>query len=84
MYWLINRGNHPTYSKNMTRDEFLIKLQEQRGKNWRFNDRFNENSIMLYKRLCAFNPSDRYSAATALAHPWITRDKLGVAPLTLM
>ncbi len=40
--------------------------------------------MSLFKRLCAFNPSDRYSAATALQHPWVTRDKYGQIPLTLM
>lgn len=34
--------------------------------------------------MCSFNPSDRYSAAIALQHPWITRDAKGKIPLTLM
>ena len=47
-------------------------------------DLSSRSAISLFKRMCAFNPSDRYSAAIALQHPWITRDLQGKIPLTLM
>ena len=45
-------------------------------------ENFTELAIDLIKKMCAFEPSMRYSIAQILNHPWITRQNSWKIPLT--
>ena len=37
----------------------------------------------FFKKLTAYQSSERYTANQALNHPWITRDFFSIPPLTM-
>ena len=79
MYILLNNGKHPFYDKGDKRKEYAKKIKE--GKIYFYN-KISPMAKHLILKLLEPNPSWRYTAAQAIKHPWITRNKNNDVPLT--
>lgn len=81
-YQLLSCGQHPCYQKG--EQDYAKKLEniETQPIKWSFNDNFTPMAKDFFKNLCIYPPSQRYDAATALQHPWITRSTDGKIPLS--
>ena len=80
-YQLLACGQHPCYTPGEV--GYCKKLQEIETKpiEWKFPVSFTPLAKDFFLRLCCYPPSERYDAATALQHPWITRGDSADIPL---
>jgi len=69
MYMLIT-DKHPIYKKGDSINDYIKKLNEPQ---WEFPDDFSELAKDFFLKLVKIDILDRYTAAEALQHPWITR-----------
>ena len=76
---LLNNGKHPYFVKGESKRKYINKLKA----GYTFNRTLSEMSNNFIGKLLEPNPNKRYTAMNALNHPWITRNVLGVIPLTL-
>lgn len=79
MYILI-QGKHPLYDSYKDSEESY--LQKLKNPKWIFNSNFTKLAKDFFLKLCNPSPIERYTTDKALKHPWITRDKNGIIPLT--
>lgn len=68
MYYLLT-NTHPIYVSGDNLDKFKVKLN---GVRWNFTNNVSDMAKDLFLRCVKSNPIERYSAALALNHPWIT------------
>jgi serine/threonine protein kinase len=80
MYMLLNKGEHPFYHENDTKEIFLKNLKE--NKKIEFNNKISFMAMHLIKKLLEHDPIKRYKASDALKHPWITRNPEDKIPQT--
>ena len=80
MYMLLNKGEHPFYRENETKEIFLKNLKE--NKKLEFNNKISFMAMHLIKKLLEHDPIKRYKASDALKHPWITRNPEDKIPQT--
>ena len=80
MYMLLNKGEHPFYRENETKEIFLKNLKE--NKKIEFNNKISFMAMHLIKKLLEHDPIKRYKASDALKHPWITRNPEDKIPQT--
>ena len=80
MYMLLNKGEHPFYHENDTKEIFLKNLKE--NKKIEFNNKISFMAMHLIKKLLEYDPIKRYKAIDALKHPWITRNPDDKIPQT--
>jgi len=80
MYMLLNKGEHPFYHENDTKEIFLQNLKE--NKKIEFNNKISFMAMHLIKKLLEHDPIKRYKAIDALKHPWITRNPEDKIPQT--
>ena len=91
MYEILTKGGHPLLGLNfyhtlkmplndfketmlhVNNDFEMIKASDEIPKNW----------WQLLENMLNVNPNNRYDAQVALKHPWITRDKNGIVPLSM-
>ena len=81
MFKLLNKGQHPYYSKKESQEVFLRNLKENKKRE--FNTNVSYLAINLMNRLLQHDPIKRYKASEALKHPWITRNPEDKIPKTL-
>jgi serine/threonine protein kinase len=79
MFILLNNGKHPFYIKGDNKKDFVKKIMD--GK-INFYNKVSPMAKHLILKLLEPNPSWRYTAAQAIKHPWITRNKNDEVPLT--
>lgn len=82
LYMMLNKGQNPFYNEGDTREEIIEKITNKKVD---FSEEF-PISVMgkhLIKKLLNKNPSFRYTARPALAHPWITLNKFDKIPMTV-
>ena len=79
-FMLLTCGQHPCHTPG---ENYYKKLEdiETRPIEWKFPDHFTELAKDFFLNLCSYPPSQRYDAATALQHPWITRNENDKIPL---
>ena len=80
MFMLLNKGEHPYYKENDTKQEFLKKLK---NKKFNINNKISLMGMDLLKKLLEYDPIKRYKSSDALNHPWITRNPEDKIPQTL-
>ena len=80
-YQLLACGQHPCYTPGEV--NYYKKLQniETKPIEWKFPANFTPLAKDFFLNLCAYPPSQRYDAATALQHPWLTRNDNDEIPL---
>jgi serine/threonine protein kinase len=79
MFMLLNNGKHPFYVKGINKTDFSKKIENCKIN---FYNKVSPMAKHLIFKLLEPNPSWRYTAAQALKHPWITRNKNDEVPLT--
>ena len=79
MFMLLNYGKHPFYVKGELKKDFNKKIENCKIT---FYNKISPMAKHLIFKLLEPNPSWRYTAAQALKHPWITRNKNDEVPLT--
>ena len=79
MFILLNNGKHPFYIKGDNKKDFVKKIMD--GKIIFYN-KVSPMAKHLILKLLEPNASWRYTAAQAIKHPWITRNKNDEIPLT--
>ena len=79
MFILLNNGKHPFYIKGDNKKDFVKKIMD--GK-INFYNKVSPMAKHLILKLLEPNASWRYTAAQAIKHPWITRNKNDEIPLT--
>ena len=91
MYEMLTKGGHPMlgdnfyHSLDMTVEEFkeAILTADKKFKIMKMHNDLSNLSIRLLENMLHSNPNNRYDAQVALKHPWITRDKNGIIPLSM-
>lgn len=81
-YQLLTCGQHPCYEKGEIGYGKKLKNIESKPIEWHFTDNFSPLAKDFFLNLVSYPPSQRYDAATALKHPWITRNNENKIPLT--
>ena len=81
LYELLNNGQNPFYKKGDTRESFIRKVSNEELK-FDENCSISEMAKNLMRKLLMKNPSHRYTAIPALAHPWITMRKYDKIPFS--
>ena len=83
LYMLLNKGKNPFYNKG---DKSKVIIDKINNKEIQFdldNNPISPIARHLIYKLLDKNPSYRYTARLALAHPWITGNKFDKIPLTV-
>ena len=80
-FQLLTCGSHPCWQPG--EQNYYKKLEniESNPIVWNFPTNFTHLTKDFFLNLCAYPPSLRYDAATALQHPWITRNANDEIPL---
>lgn len=80
-FMLLSCGQHPCHTPGENYYKKLENIELQPIK-WQFPDNFTALAKDFFLNLCAYPPSQRYDAVTALQHPWITRNENDKIPLS--
>ena len=83
MYLLLT-GKHPIHTKGDTEPIYLKKLEKTLDLTLPEDLEVSDMWKDFFERLCKHSPVKRYSAWTALKHPWILGDHNSELPLTLL
>ena len=91
MFEILTKGGHPIlgldfyHSMEMTVDKFKETMINVDNKEniVRIPNDLSKHSRQLLENMLNVNPNNRYDAQVALKHPWITRDKNGIVPLSM-
>ena len=81
MYQLLSAGKHPCYEPGERNYYQKLENIDIKPIKWNFPDYFTPLAKDFFLNMCAYPPSLRYDAATALQHPWITRNEADKIPL---
>lgn len=82
MYILISGGKHPFFVDKMSSEEYKEKIHSK--EEMTFCETIPLLARNLVMKLCKYEAFFRYEINKALLHPWITRDKNGKIPLTVI
>ena len=91
MYEILTKGGHPMlgdnfyHSLDMSVEEFkgIMLSADNKFKIMKVNNDLSILAMRLLENMLNSNPNNRYDAQVALKHPWITRDKNGIIPLSM-
>lgn len=78
-------GDNFYHSLDMSIEEFkgIMLSADNKFKIIKVNNDLSGLAMRLLENMLHSNPNNRYDAQVALKHPWITRDKNGVIPLSM-
>lgn len=79
-YQLLNKGKHPLYHKQMSKEEYQLILENLKEGQWKFPPTFNGWERDFFTRCCKINMKERFDAKRALQHPWIAGVKEHIRP----
>lgn len=91
MYEILTKGGHPMLGSDFY-NELEMSIEEYKqnmmsGSNdtkiLKENNNISKLAFRLLENMLNVNPNTRYDALIALKHPWITRDKNGIIPLSM-
>lgn len=77
--YIMLAGKHPLYSQGDDTKSYFKKLVNPK---WKFPEDFPILARDLFEHMVRFNPVNRYTAETALKHPWITGNVNAAIPMT--
>jgi serine/threonine protein kinase len=79
IFYIMLVGKHPLYSQGDDTKSYFKKLVNPK---WKIPEDFPILARDLFEHMVRFNPVNRYTAETALKHPWITGNSNAAIPMT--
>jgi serine/threonine protein kinase len=82
LYLLCSGGRHPVYDRKMSNDSYNKAMLACVNKKWIFPNGFPTLPKQLFIKMCLNDYRNRYESYSILSHPWVTRAKNALIPIT--